>query len=72
MLTPWRAEDRADLADDAGLVGVAACTIIVPSSGASIADAVDRTSRGVVRSNTAPSTQRSPSLVCSFTEIRLV
>ena len=65
------AEDRADLADDARLIVVPMISS-VPASGASTATPRTDTSRGLFGSNTVPSAQRSPSLVCSLIETRLV
>ena len=45
---------------------------IVPASGASTLTPRTDTRRGLFGSNTVPSAQRSPSLVCSLSETRLV
>ena len=47
-------------------------TISAPASGASIGMPSSSTRRGPLCSKIVPSTQRSPSLVCSFSDSRLV
>ena len=71
MLTPCRPRIVPDLADDARLI------LVRDHEQRAFERRFDSTpsssdSRGLAGSNTVPSSQRSPSLVCTFTEMMLV